>query len=68
MPQPREPDPNRDVPMPAPTWKPEPIEEPEPEGLPDETPLPNPDENEEPPVQATSGSQARGRKLKQSDN
>ncbi|MER8750127.1 hypothetical protein NKH57_12715 [Mesorhizobium sp. M1050] len=40
--------------MPAPTWKPEPIEEPEPEGLPDETPLPNPDENEEPPVQATS--------------
>ena len=52
MPQPRQPDPNRAGPMPAPTWKPEPIEEPEPERLPDETPLPNPDENEEPPVHA----------------
>ncbi|RUW90706.1 hypothetical protein EOA19_18935 [Mesorhizobium sp. M7A.F.Ca.US.010.02.1.1] len=52
MPQPRQPDPNRDVPVPPPTWKPQPIEEPEPERLPDETPLPNPDENEEPPVHA----------------
>ncbi|WP_245458520.1 hypothetical protein [Mesorhizobium sp. M8A.F.Ca.ET.057.01.1.1] len=48
MSHPREPDPNRDVPMPAPNWKPEPIGEPEPDGLPDEAPLPNPDENEEP--------------------
>ncbi|RWC39149.1 MAG: hypothetical protein EOS55_29555 [Mesorhizobium sp.] len=52
MQHPREPDPNRDVPMPPPIWNPEPIEEPEPERLPDETPLPNPDENEEPPVHA----------------
>ncbi|MER9326842.1 hypothetical protein NKJ26_08775 [Mesorhizobium sp. M0152] len=53
MQRPREPDPNRDAPMPAPNWKPDPIEEPDPEGLPDETPLPNPDENEEPPIHAT---------------
>lgn len=52
MPDPREPDPNRDVPMPAPNWKPNPIGEPEPDGLPDEAPLPNPDENEEPPMHA----------------
>lgn len=51
---PGKPDPNRDVPMPAPTWKPEPIEEPDPEQLPDETPLPNPDENEESPMHAGS--------------
>ncbi|MBZ9999862.1 MULTISPECIES: hypothetical protein [unclassified Mesorhizobium] len=54
MPNPGKPDPNRDVPMPAPTWKPEPIEEPDPEQLPDEAPLPNPDENEESPMHAGS--------------
>jgi hypothetical protein len=38
-------------PMPAPGWKPEPpIKEPEPEDLPGEAPLPNPDENDEPPM------------------
>jgi hypothetical protein len=44
------PDPRDQPPMPAPTWKPEPpIIEPEPDSLPDEMPVPNPDENREPP-------------------
>ncbi|PZM11945.1 hypothetical protein [Rhizobium tubonense] len=39
-------------PMPAPGWTPNvPIKEPEPDTLPDEAPLPNPDENDEPPQQ-----------------
>ncbi|TCL75697.1 hypothetical protein EV286_101240 [Rhizobium sp. BK251] len=39
--------------MPPPGWKPEsPIKEPEPDVLPDEVPLPNPDENNEPPKHA----------------
>jgi hypothetical protein len=39
--------------MPGPGWTPEPpIEEPDPDRLPDEIPVPNPDENEEPPKHA----------------
>ncbi len=34
--------------MPSPGWKPD-VKEPEPDRLPDETPNPNPDENDEPP-------------------
>jgi hypothetical protein len=41
--------------MPAPVWTPEPpIKEPEPDRLPDETPVPNPDETREPPMQAAA--------------
>ncbi|OJY69438.1 MULTISPECIES: hypothetical protein [unclassified Rhizobium] len=40
-------------PMPEPGWTPRPpIEEPEPDRLPDEVPVPNPDENDEPPKHA----------------
>ncbi|MFK0165861.1 hypothetical protein [Rhizobium sp. NPDC090279] len=40
-------------PMPDPGWIPRPpVEEPEPDRLPDEIPVPNPDENEEPPKHA----------------
>jgi len=42
---------NDDVPPPAPTWKPH-VQEPDPELLPDERPMPNPDENRDPPKQA----------------
>lgn len=39
-------------PLPPPGWRPvPPIKEPEPEDMPDETPLPNPDENDAPPQQ-----------------
>ena len=49
---PREPIPET-PPMPGPVWTPEPpIEEPDPDRLPDEIPVPNPDENEEPPKHA----------------
>lgn len=49
---PNEPIPDQ-PPMP-PDWKPDPpIKEPEPDILPDETPLPNPDENDEPPKHST---------------
>ena len=43
--------PESDVPMPSPGWKPK-IEEPDPDLLPDELPVPNPDENDEPPKRA----------------
>ncbi|MBB2970481.1 hypothetical protein [Mesorhizobium sp. RMAD-H1] len=52
MPDPKQPVPDQQPPMPAPIWKPEPIEEPEPEVLPDEVPVPNPDEQNEPPLHA----------------
>ncbi|GES50428.1 hypothetical protein Rhsp01_29870 [Rhizobium sp. NBRC 114257] len=40
-------------PMPEPGWTPKPpVEEPDPDRLPDEVPVPNPDENEEPPKHA----------------
>lgn len=42
------PTPDTDVPMPAPEWTPE-IKEPDPDLLPNELPVPNPDENREPP-------------------
>jgi hypothetical protein len=46
-------DPKDQPPMPG--WKPEPpIIEPEPDGLPDEAPLPNPDENNQPPMRVRS--------------
>jgi len=39
--------------MPDPGWAPKPpIEEPDPDRMPDEIPVPNPDENEEPPKHA----------------
>ena len=42
-------------PMPDPGWIPKPpIEEPDPDRLPDEIPVPNPDENEEPPKHASA--------------
>jgi hypothetical protein len=42
-------------PMPEPGWTPKPpIGEPEPDRLPDEVPVPNPDENEEPPKHAAT--------------
>ncbi|MDR6817314.1 hypothetical protein J2X76_002487 [Neorhizobium sp. 2083] len=45
--------------MPAPVWTPEPpIDEPEPDRLPDEAPLPNPDENHNPPVYMPPGNLA----------
>ncbi|MBO9097339.1 MULTISPECIES: hypothetical protein [Rhizobium] len=44
--------PEEQPPMPAPGWTPvPPIGEPEPDTLPDEVPLPNPDENDDPPMQ-----------------
>jgi hypothetical protein len=46
---PNEPIPDQ-PPMPAPGWAPNvPVTEPEPDVLPDEVPLPNPDENDDPP-------------------
>lgn len=45
------PSPDDDTPMPASTWKPV-IKEPDPDLLPDEEPVPNPDENREPPIKA----------------
>jgi len=49
---PREPVPET-PPMPDPGWAPKPpIEEPDPDRMPDEIPVPNPDENEEPPKHA----------------
>ncbi|MDL2402835.1 hypothetical protein [Rhizobium mayense] len=49
---PREPIPEK-PPMPGPGWTPEPpIKEPDPDRLPDEMPVPNPDENEDPPKHA----------------
>ncbi len=49
IPNPREP--SEKPPMPPPGWTPEPpINEPEPDRLPDETPLPNSDENPNPPA------------------
>ncbi|MDG4902197.1 MULTISPECIES: hypothetical protein [unclassified Mesorhizobium] len=50
MPDPRQPDPDRDTPMPAPSWKPEPVRKPERHGLPDEVLRPNPDETDDPPA------------------
>jgi hypothetical protein len=48
-------DPTNKPPMPAPGWTPDPpIVEPEPDSLPDEIPLPNPDENNEPPLHVHS--------------
>ncbi|PBC02789.1 hypothetical protein [Mesorhizobium sp. WSM3860] len=52
MPDPRQPDPDRDTPMPAPSWKPEPVREQEDDELPDEAPRPNADETDDPPAQA----------------
>ncbi|MQW95801.1 hypothetical protein EPK84_06490 (plasmid) [Sinorhizobium fredii] len=47
MQDPRQPEP---LPPQPPPWDPEPpIGEPEPDRLPDETPIPNPDENPQPP-------------------
>ncbi len=53
---PREPVPET-PPVPDPGWIPKPpIEEPDPDSLPDEIPVPNPDENEEPPKHASISS------------
>ncbi len=47
--------PEEQPPMPAPGWRPvPPIGEPDPDTLPGEEPLPNPDENDEPPMQVRS--------------
>ncbi len=51
MPDPKKPNPDRDLPNPPPNG-PRSIEEPEPDVLPDELPVPNPDERREPPQHA----------------
>ncbi|UCI32044.1 hypothetical protein FJW03_00835 [Mesorhizobium sp. B4-1-4] len=67
MPRPPESEPNRDAPMPAPSWKPKPIREPDPDQLPDEAPLPNPDESEGSPKHA-AGAVARCRQQFEGDH
>ncbi len=49
MADPKHPPPDDETPMPASTWKPT-IVEPDPDLLPDGRPEPNPDENDDPPV------------------
>lgn len=48
---PPKPTPSDDPPVDAPTWTPE-VREPDPDLLPDELPVPNPDENRNPPKRA----------------
>lgn len=51
---PKDPKPEQ-PPMPAPGWAPDPpVVEPDPDDLPDEIPLPNPDENDGPPMHVHS--------------
>ena len=45
---PPKPEPTEEPPMDAPTWTPD-VREPDPDLLPDELPVPNPDENRDPP-------------------
>jgi len=48
---PPKPEPNEEPPVDAPAWTPD-VREPDPDLLPDELPLPNPDENRDPPKRA----------------
>ncbi|MER8430097.1 hypothetical protein NKH15_07060 [Mesorhizobium caraganae] len=48
---PPKPEPTEEPPVDAPTWTPD-IREPDPDLLPDELPVPNPDENRDPPKRA----------------
>lgn len=48
---PPKPEPNDEPPVDAPSWTPD-VREPDPELLPDELPVPNPDENRDPPKRA----------------
>ena len=50
---PPKPEPTDDPPVDAPTWTPD-VREPDPDLLPDELPVPNPDENRDPPKRAVT--------------